>query len=52
MRTIAIEALAYELWERAGKPEGRDLEFWALAEAEIAARAVPVIRLFAVEERR
>lgn len=26
---------AYELWEQAGHPTGRDLEFWLAAEREI-----------------
>ena len=26
---------AHELWEQAGKPEGRDEEFWHLAEQEL-----------------
>jgi len=26
---------AYELWEQAGKPEGRDQEFYHLAEKEL-----------------
>jgi hypothetical protein len=26
---------AYELWEQAGKPEGRDQEFYHLAEQEL-----------------
>lgn len=26
---------AYELWEKAGKPEGRDDEFYHLAEQEL-----------------
>jgi len=26
---------AYELWEHAGKPEGRDREFYHLAEQEL-----------------
>ena len=26
---------AYELWEQAGKPEGRDQEFYYLAEQEL-----------------
>ena len=26
-----IEKKAYELWEKAGKPEGKDLEFWEVA---------------------
>jgi hypothetical protein len=28
---------AYELWEQAGKPEGRDQEFYHQAEQELAA---------------
>ena len=31
----ALAARAYELWEEAGKPEGRDEEFWHLAEQEL-----------------
>src|SRR3954447_13589795 len=30
-----IRKRAHELWEQAGKPEGRDEEFWHLAEQEI-----------------
>ena len=30
-----IENLAYELWEKNGKPEGRGEEFWKLAEQEL-----------------
>jgi hypothetical protein len=26
---------AYRLWEKAGRPHGRDLEFWVQAEAEL-----------------
>ncbi|WP_245321299.1 DUF2934 domain-containing protein [Bradyrhizobium sp. NAS96.2] len=29
----AVAAPAYELWEKAGKPEGRDQEFLALGRA-------------------
>jgi Protein of unknown function (DUF2934) len=29
-----ISKLAYQKWEQAGKPEGRDLEFWLAAEKE------------------
>jgi hypothetical protein len=29
---------AYELWEQAGKPEGRDQEFYHQAERELAGR--------------
>ena len=31
----AVAARAYELWEKAGKPEGRDEEFWRSAEQEL-----------------
>lgn len=30
-----IRARARELWEQAGRPEGRDVEFWLQAEAEV-----------------
>jgi hypothetical protein len=32
---IQIVRRAYELWEQAGKPEGRDEEFYHLAEQEL-----------------
>jgi Protein of unknown function (DUF2934) len=30
-----IEARAYQLWVKAGQPEGRDDEFWHLAQQEL-----------------
>lgn len=33
--TPLVEAEAYRLWEEAGKPDGRDVEFWAQAERNI-----------------
>jgi hypothetical protein len=30
---------AYRLWEQAGRPSGRDLEFWIQAEAQVRAAA-------------
>jgi Protein of unknown function (DUF2934) len=30
-----IAARAYKLWEQKGQPEGRDEEFWRLAEQEL-----------------
>ncbi|WP_445217047.1 DUF2934 domain-containing protein [Bradyrhizobium sp. Pa8] len=30
-----IRMRAHELWERAGRPGGRDLEFWLSAEREL-----------------
>jgi hypothetical protein len=35
MRRPRIRARAYELWEEAGRPIGRDLEFWLEAERQI-----------------
>jgi hypothetical protein len=32
---MQIVRRAYELWEQAGKPEGRDQEFYHLAEQEL-----------------
>ncbi|MGY4431246.1 hypothetical protein ACVWWO_003723 [Bradyrhizobium sp. F1.13.1] len=33
---------AHELWEAAGRPEGRDLEFWLHAERELKAVWFPI----------
>jgi hypothetical protein len=33
-----LQTLAYELWEHAGRPQGRAQEFWNLAEAELPSR--------------
>jgi len=30
-----VSRVAYQLWEKAGRPAGRDLEFWLAAEAEV-----------------
>lgn len=30
-----ISARAYTLWEQAGRPQGRDLEYWLQAEAQL-----------------
>ena len=32
-----IRHYAHQLWEKAGKPEGRDNEFWHAAEVELNA---------------
>jgi hypothetical protein len=37
--TDAIEQHAYQLWEAAGRPENRDLEFWLSAESDLRARS-------------
>jgi len=34
-RRTAIEAHAYAIWEREGRPDGKDLEHWLRAEAEV-----------------
>jgi hypothetical protein len=34
-----IRARAHEVWEQNGRPTGRDLEFWLLAEREIKERS-------------
>ena len=34
-REARILRVAREVWERAGKPEGRDVEFWEQAAGEI-----------------
>jgi len=31
-----VRERAKQIWERAGKPEGRDVEFWHEAERQIA----------------
>ncbi len=36
-----IEARAYGLWEHEGRPEGRSLEHWLRAEAEIGSATKP-----------
>jgi hypothetical protein len=35
-RRAQITARAYRLWERAGRPSGRDLDFWLDAEREFS----------------
>ncbi|SOD89728.1 DUF2934 domain-containing protein [Caenispirillum bisanense] len=37
----AIRRRAYELWEAHGCPEGREQEFWYLAEREVMANDAP-----------
>ena len=31
----AVRARAHQLWEQAGRPEGRDREFWLQAELDL-----------------
>lgn len=37
-KQMETSRLAYRIWEAEGKPDGRDLEHWLKAEAELAAR--------------
>ena len=36
MANSAVNDFAYKLWEEAGRPEGRDLDFWLEAERRLA----------------
>jgi hypothetical protein len=38
MRRGPVRARAYELWEQAGRPVGREVEFWLEAERQIEQR--------------
>lgn len=38
-----VSRLAYQLWETAGRPSGRDLEFWLAAEAKVRANGHPTV---------
>jgi hypothetical protein len=38
----SIRQRAYELWERDGRPEGRELEYWLMAESELARGTEPL----------
>jgi hypothetical protein len=41
IRSNSVESRARELWEQAGRPEGRYLEFWVAAEQEIQRQKSP-----------
>ena len=38
-----ISCLAFQLWDKAGRPEGRDLEFWLGAEAQFLTLVRPEV---------
>lgn len=38
----AIGQLAFQLWDKAGRPSGKDLDFWLEAEKQLRAAAQPV----------
>ena len=40
-RRREIRVRAYELWEQAGSPTGRDEEFWLIAERELTTQKSP-----------
>jgi hypothetical protein len=50
--TQAIAERAYLIWENMGRPEGRALEHWLRAEAELAAEAAVVARPMSWSARR
>jgi hypothetical protein len=39
-----VSVMAYQMWEKAGHPPGRDLQFWLDAEVQVcaAAKAAPL----------
>ncbi|KYG97511.1 DUF2934 domain-containing protein [Bradyrhizobium sp. DOA1] len=41
MRRGKVRARAYELWEQAGRPAARDLEFWLEAERQVEEEREP-----------
>ena len=36
-----VNDLAYRLWDEAGRPEGRDMDFWLQAEAQLKTATKP-----------
>jgi len=38
MRRPKVRTRAYELWEEAGRPSGRDVDFWLEAERQVSER--------------
>lgn len=46
-----LQRLAYELWERAGRPQGREQELWELAEQELPSRILSEEALRGVHKR-
>ena len=48
-REQKIRERAYEIWDREGRPLGRELEHWAQAEREVAEREVAERELTARE---
>jgi len=51
LRGIEIVRRAYELWEQAGKPDGRDQEFYHQAERELTEAAARDTNIQITEEK-
>ncbi len=47
-----VAARAYHLWEQAGRPQERDLEFWILAEAQSSAVAKGDVSSFGARKKQ
>ena len=45
-----IASVAHRLWSQAGKPAGRDLEFWMKAESRVVGRYLSDVAILAAEE--
>ncbi len=43
MNLQAIQERSYEIWEREGRPHGRDLEHWRLAETELVSEVARIV---------
>jgi len=43
-REPAVRERAYAIWERDGRPEGRNLDHWLQAEAEIGIRPLQILK--------
>jgi hypothetical protein len=51
-RLAAVQVRAYLLWEADGRPEGRDVEYWARAEREVTMDDLPEPREVAAPQAR
>lgn len=49
--TKLVRDRAYSLWEKAGRPMGREHEFWALASMEIEGEQDETVRLDRIKAR-
>ncbi len=51
MTSQAISARAYELWEKEGRPDGRDLAHWFEAERTLQQQATPAATALRRDDR-